>query len=228
MLKHSAIKAAIYIGVFVLGYTVSHLNRDPIFSEAGAYQRQNPQAHNNLIVSCPAAKSTCLEPQVQLSSAPPIDAVIPEKKIPEIVPSEITISDFDNPDEQISLTLMEQPDAFTQANEQLVEDPDPLEPIFQLTQEQQLVYIQKLVESQEDAAIVALNDLILNDNPPIQQAAIDGLISLLEMRTGHFAMIAENLGQNSVFLNEEQLQKLEKATQTTPHTLMTEVRSARR
>lgn len=215
MLKYSAIKAAIYIGVFVLGYTVSYLNSDPFFSDAGAYQRHKPQTHNNLIASCPVAKSTCPEPQVQLSP-PPMDAAISEKEIPETVRSEITISDFDNPDEQISVTLMEQPNAFTQANEQWVEDPDPLEPIFQLTQEQQLVYIQKLVESQEDAAIVALNDLILNDNPPIQQAAIDGLISLLEMRTGHFAMIAENLGQNSVFLNEAQLQKLEKATQTTP------------
>lgn len=217
MLKYSAIKVAIYIGVFVLGYTVSHLNRDPNFSEAGAYQRQNPQAHNNLIASYPVAKPTCPEAQAQPATAPPADSMIrPEKEIPPTAPSEITISDFDNPDEQISATLMEQPDAFTQANEQRVEDPDPLEPIFQLTQEQQLVYIQRLVESQEDAAIVALNDLILNDNPPIQQAAIDGLISLLEMRTGHFAMIAENLGQNSVFLNEEQLQKLEKATQTTP------------
>src|SRR5687768_8510520 len=189
MQKFSVIKPVIYIGVFILGYTTGQFNEQQIFANPNAHQEQGAQSHKNLIANCPVAKSTCPEPKIQ-DLPTQMDSVLrPEKEIPETVPTEITLSDFDNPDEQISLTLMEQPNTFTQTNEQLIEDPDPLESILQLPQEQQLVYIHKLVESQEDSAVVALNDLILNDNPPIQHAAIDGLISLLEMRTGHFAMI---------------------------------------
>ena len=60
---------------------------------------------------------------------------------------------------------------------------------------------------------MALNDLILNDNPPVQKGDIDGLLSLLEMQTGHFALIAENMEQNAVFLNGEQLERFNRARQ---------------
>jgi hypothetical protein len=222
MLKFSMFKAAIYIGIFAFGYAVGHLGRDRLLVSPNIQQIQIPQMHNTLSAPCPAANKICpADPKILAlspasSDSPPetISAADPNEGKSPLTPQEITITDFDSPDEQIRLVLTEESNAFTQINEQLVEDADPLDPIFHLTEDQQLVHIQKLVESQEDSAIVALNDLILNDNPPIQHAAIDGLISLLEMRTGHFAVIAENLEQNAVFLNEEQLQKLEKITQT--------------
>lgn len=213
-------KVAAYVGIFAFGYAAGHLNNPqysviPKTQESKILQTPNATAEKPLAaVNCPADS----QPPTQAgfkgkSVAAEVPASSPDNRREHPAALAVSISDFDNPDEQIRQVLTEASHAFTQTNEQLVEDPDPLDPIFRLTEDQQLAYVQKLVESQEDSAIVALNDLILNDNPPIQHAAIDGLIALLEMRTGHFAMIAENLEQNAVFLDGEQLRRLEKITQ---------------
>lgn len=208
MLKTSFIRALIYAGVFACGYTAAHFNSDHISGNPDTPSIQSPLMQNAQAATCPVASP----PQPETASAAPAET--PPLHFNEALQhtaAQQVITDFDNPDEQLKLTLTDAPTAFTQANEQLVEDPDPLAPLFSMPEDQQLVYIQKLVASQEDAAVAALNDLILNDHPPVQNAAIDGLLSLLEMRTGHFAVIAANLEQNAVFLNGEQLQRLHAA-----------------
>lgn len=209
MWKSSIIKITLYIGVFTLGYFAGQSHKDDSAIAPRAQIVQAPATP-----SCPAdntADAKATDPS--LANANTVSTPAKPDQNPPAAPREINLSDFDNPDEQIQLSLNASPETFTQSNEQLTEDQDMLAPLYQLEGEQQLAYVQKLVESQEDSAIVALNDLILNDGTPLQDAAINGLISLLEMRTGHFDVIAANLAQNAVFLNEKQLQKLHDATQ---------------
>jgi hypothetical protein len=207
MLKTSFIRALSYAGVFAFGYTAADLNIDHISIEPETPSITHLQMQNAQGTNCPIAVPI----QPETTAETPAEVSTHFSEAPQQSAAQETLEDFDNPDEQIKLALTEDPVAFTQANERPVQDPDPLEPLFRLPEDQQLAYIQKLVESQEDAAVVALNDLILNDNPPVQKAAIDGLLSLLEMRTGHFALIAENIEQNSVFLNGDQLERFNKA-----------------
>lgn len=120
--------------------------------------------------------------------------------------------DLTNVDELLQLTLHEAEETIAQENDLLVTDVDLIEPLYALTVDEQLNYIKQLVESNEDAAIAALNDLILYDDSTIQKASIDGLISVLEQNTGHYPVIIDILTQNSVFLDEEQTAKVQRIT----------------
>lgn len=208
MWKHSISKAGLYISAFAFGYAAGHFNhRQPVNIEV------EPTVHAAPAATCPTrdmptAPSTA--PEVLSSEKVMVDSA---KNQSPTFATEIDLTDFDNPDEQIQSVLTADLYAFGQAGERLVENPDPLEPMFDLPPEQQLDYVKILVDSQEDSAIAALNDLILNDDTAIQNAAIEGMLNLLEMRTGHDETIAQHLAQNSVFLSEEQLNKLEKITQ---------------
>lgn len=211
MWKSSLIKMAICTGAFAFGYVAGQLNTPKIPIAPVMHLTQDP-----VIANCPAAgfgAPEIADPLPEIENVLEIPVAALQETNPQPPVQEINLSDFDNPDEQIKLVLTADAETFTQDNEKIIENTDPLEPMFQLPEDQQLAYVHKLVASQEDSAIVALNDLILNDGTPIQEAAINGLISLLEMRTGHFAMIAENLTQNAVFLNDKQLQKLQEITQ---------------
>lgn len=123
------------------------------------------------------------------------------------------ISDYESPDEQIQSVLAAQPNTFAQAVEQPEYAPDYLDSVDGLTEQQQLEQIEEMAQSQDDAAIHALNYLLLNSNPSVQTAAIDALISILEERTGHFELIAEHLQQNVVFLDEGQTVQLKILTE---------------
>jgi len=136
-------------------------------------------------------------------------------EIMESPQSDIQIGDYNNPDEQLRGSLIENPAQFQQSGEQPGEEPDLLDAMRQLPEEEQLVYIEELTKLQDDAAVSALNELITDYNPSLQNAAIEGLISLLEMRTGHFDMIAQMLEQNAVYLSDAQLEKLHKLTRPT-------------
>jgi len=214
MWKSATIKTILFAGAFVFGFVAGQwhfTDKSPVPAE-GLAQVPVP-------ITCPEDLSPPVNSAVinssELNYSPPNSSAVAEASEPDSpgATTEIILSDFDNPDEQIKLTLTANTESFSQNSEQLAEDQDPLEPLLQLPQAEQLAYVQELVESQEDAAVIALNDLILTDDAALQNAAIDGLISLLEMRTGHFEMIAENLQRNAVFLNDAQRQKVQQITQ---------------
>jgi hypothetical protein len=219
MWKSATIKTILFAGAFVFGFVAGQWHHHHGIAPAPV----TGLALEPAPVTCPVVESSPVNSATINSSAlnaspansPTTEiaaATISEPDSPSTA-TEITLSDFDNPDEQIKLTLTADAESFSQTSEQLVEDQDPLEPLLQLPQAEQLAYVQKLVESQEDAAVIALNDLMLTDDATLQNAAIDGLIALLEMRTGHFELIAENLQHNAVFLTNEQRQKVQKITQ---------------
>jgi len=214
MLKFSTVNLSCYLSIFIFGTAAGYLlgERDIIKPEAAPRVVAATTHCPTVTPICPTVSTLqTLDPS---PSAPQgLSELHSAQGLKNSETPEAIITDFDNPDEQIQFVLVEEPGAFTQMGEQIEENPDPLAPLFLLGEDQQLGYIQKLVDSQEDSAVVALNDLILSDSPPIQTAAIDGLISLLEMRTGHFELIRENLEQNAVFLNGEQLRKLNNAKQ---------------
>lgn len=219
MWKSATIKTILFAGAFVFGFVAGQWHHQLGIAPAPI----TGLALEPVPVTCPANESVPIISAIDSSALNAATANSPTTEIAGAAISEpdspstatdITLSDFDNPDEQIKLTLTANAESFSQNSEQLVEDQDPLEPLLQLPQAEQLAYVQKLVESQEDAAVIALNDLILTDDVALQNAAIDGLISLLEMRTGHFELIAESLQHNAVFLSDAQLQKVQKITQT--------------
>jgi hypothetical protein len=131
----------------------------------------------------------------------------------ETSPAEITITDINNPDDQLKAALIADPYQFQQANQQPHEDQRLLDRLPQLTEDEQLAYIKELSESQEDDAVSALNELVLHYDPILKNAAIEGLFSLLEMRTGHFDSIVNSLKNNLAYLNEEQLQVFNRLSQ---------------
>lgn len=218
MWKSATIKTILFAGAFVFGFVAGQWHHHHGIAPAPV----TGLALEPAPVTCAASESVPIISAIDSSALNAATANSPTTEIAGATISEpdspstateITLSDFDNPDEQIKLTLTANAESFSQNSEQLVEDQDPLEPLLQLPQAEQLAYVQELVESQEDAAVIALNDLILTDDAALQNAAIDGLISLLEMRTGHFEMIAENLQRNAVFLNDAQRQKVQQITQ---------------
>lgn len=211
MMKNSLGKASVYIAAFAFGYAAGHFNHTP-----SKTADLSPIVYKVLDSACPTVNSQ----PTQTTPTPELNIHSDEKAIVNVVedlPSKtdtgIGLTDYENPDEQIQAVLTAEQSSFSADSEQLVENADPLEDMYQLAPEHQLDYVKRLVNSQEDAAIVALNDLILHDNSAIQNAAIEGMLNLLEMRTGHYEMIAQNLEQNSVFLSEEQLDKLHEITQ---------------
>ncbi|OZG71746.1 hypothetical protein BTA51_19085 [Hahella sp. CCB-MM4] len=119
----------------------------------------------------------------------------------------------EDPDEQVRQLLVEDDYNFQQVNEQIGNEQDLLEPLYQLEAKQQQEYIEGLVVSEEDAAVLALNELIVDPDPKLQKAAIDGLLAKLEMRTGHYSLISQMLEKNVVFLNDDQREKLGEITQ---------------
>jgi hypothetical protein len=89
----------------------------------------------------------------------------------------------------------------------LKEDQNLLDALPLLTEEERLAYIEELSESQNDAAVHALNGLVTHHDITLKNAAIDGLLLLLEFRTGHFDSIVQSLDQNHAYLSDEQAQK---------------------
>jgi hypothetical protein len=218
MLKQSISKAVMYISAFVLGYAAGHFNLNASSKNAESPIAKTAPSALCPTTSTPPAPTLPPPPTPEITTRASVIVDSGEENLPAAL-LEVALSDFDDPDEQIQAVLTAESAAFSQASEQLAENTDPLDALLELPPEHQLDYVKTLVESQEDSAIVALNNLILNDNSEIQNAAIEGMLSLLEMRTGHYEMIAQNLEQNSVFLNDEQLAKLESITQviaTTP------------
>lgn len=141
-----------------------------------------------------------------LGIAPDMEASGPSR--PEFI-----LTDFSSPDKQLKSTLIANTTQYQQANQRPQEDRRPSQEIQSLPEEEQLAYIKKLTESQDDAAVSELNELVLHYNPILKDAAIEGLLSLLEMRTGHFDAIARGLEQNMVYLNDDQIRKFRQLTQ---------------
>lgn len=138
---------------------------------------------------------------------------VTDTALTETSSAEITITDVNNPDDQLKAALIADPYQFQQSNQQPKEDQRLLDILPQLTEEEQLAYIKELSESQEDVAVSALNELVLHYDPVLKNAAIEGLFSLMEMRTGHFDSIVNSLNNNLAYLNEEQIQLFKKLSQ---------------
>jgi hypothetical protein len=62
--------------------------------------------------------------------------------------------------------------------------------------------------------IQTLSELVSNYNPTLQDAAIEELLSLLEIHTGHFDMIVRSLERDQEYLSIEQLQRFKQLTQS--------------
>jgi len=116
-----------------------------------------------------------------------------------------------DPDQQIMEVLIENPEQISQGGDALPVDSDLAEPLYSLPESNRLDYIEELVQSNEDASIEALNNLILHEDSIIQSAAIEGLLTILEHDTGHSQQVIEVLDYNSAFLTDLQLAKVQKA-----------------
>jgi hypothetical protein len=121
--------------------------------------------------------------------------------------SELFITNFDDPEQQIMASLMENSFEAHQSSQHLPESENLVNRIYQLPEKEQISYLKKLSRSQDDAAIDALCDLVSNYNLNIKNAAIDELLSLLEFRTGHFDRIVSNLRSYQAYLSDDQAQR---------------------
>lgn len=127
------------------------------------------------------------------------------------VSSNIDVSSIsEDPEAQLRSSLSVDVFAIAQATDDVSNNSNFLAEVSIMSAEQRKVYIQNLVNTNDDAAVVALNDLVVSQDEETRQAALDGLLTLMEYKTGHYALVVEMLEANSVFLNEDQLKKFEK------------------
>jgi hypothetical protein len=120
----------------------------------------------------------------------------------------IAITDSNDLELQLKNSLAENTHETQQLDQNLSENSYKITKINQLSKEEQLSYVKELSHSQEDSAIKALCELVLNYEPNIKNAAINELFSLLESHTGHFDIIMNSLQGNQGYLNTEQLDTL--------------------
>jgi hypothetical protein len=120
----------------------------------------------------------------------------------------IAITDSNDLELQLKNSLAENTHETQQLNQNLSANSYKITKINQLSKEEQLSYVKELSHSQEDSAIKALCELVLNYEPNIKNAAINELFSLLESHTGHFDIIMNSLQGNQGYLNTEQLDTL--------------------
>ncbi|MEJ2422855.1 MAG: hypothetical protein P8101_00125 [Candidatus Thiodiazotropha sp.] len=117
----------------------------------------------------------------------------------------IAITDSNDLELQLKNSLAENTHETQQLDQNLSANSYKITKINQLSKEEQLSYVKELSHSQEDSAIKALCELVLNYEPNIKNAAINELFSLLESHTGHFDIIMNSLQGNQGYLNTEQL-----------------------
>jgi hypothetical protein len=135
-----------------------------------------------------------------------------EAEIDQARQSNIMVTDYQSPDEQIRQSLTWDSYQFQEASDRLNDEQNALDTLYQLSEEEQLEYVNKLVDSQEDAAVNTLEGLVAYYDPTLRDIAINGLLSILASHTGHFDMIVENLDRNSALLNQAQLKKFHELT----------------
>jgi hypothetical protein len=134
----------------------------------------------------------------------------------------VALTDYNDPELQLKNSLTENTLETQQLDQKISENPYKTDKINQLSKEEQLSFVKELSHSQEDSAIKALCELVLNYEPNIKNAAIKELFSLLESHTGHFDLIMNNLQGNQGLLSTEQLDTLNLLSasdshQETPH-----------
>jgi hypothetical protein len=120
---------------------------------------------------------------------------------------ETIITNFDNPEEQLKDSLVKDTFQFTQSDEKLPnlsKKDNLLDALYQLPEDEQIIYLNDLSRSQEDAAIEVLFEVISHYNTNLKNAAIEELLMLLADRTGHFDMITETLKNHQYDLSDEQ------------------------
>lgn len=142
---------------------------------------------------------------------------------------EIVITDYENIEDQLKGSLVEDIFQFAQTDGKL---PSPnqkdilLDTLYQLPEEEQIAYINDLSRSQEDAAIEALFEVVSHYNPNLKHAAIEELLTQLANRTGHFDIITEGLKKHQNDLSDDQQQRFailstENQQEVSGHTLET-------
>ena len=89
-------------------------------------------------------------------------------------------------------------------------DGGSIERIRMLAADEQVKYVKALVDDQDDASIAELKDLIIFDDEAVRHTAIDTLIKIMDQETGHYAVIEAALVDNSVFMDESQVEKFSK------------------
>jgi hypothetical protein len=134
----------------------------------------------------------------------------------------VALTDYNDPELQLKNSLTENTLETQQLDQKISENPYKTDKINQLSKEEQLSFVKELSHSQEDSAIKALCELVLNYEPNIKNAAIKELFSLLESHTGHFDLIMNSLQGNQGLLSTEQLDTLNLLSasdshQETPH-----------
>jgi hypothetical protein len=87
---------------------------------------------------------------------------------------------------------------------------DSMGRLHEMTADEQLKYVKAIGENQDDASIVELKDLILFDDQEVRRAAIDTLIDIMGQETGHYSAIDAMLTENFVFMDDEQISKVNK------------------
>ena len=145
-------------------------------------------------------------PEVKLTASPGKTVIEKER---EGIDIDTELPDIDS---QIQSELQLDETSLAQASEIIMLDDDWVEPLYSMTKQEQKKAIEQFIVSNDDNAVRALADLILSDEQFLQQKAIDGLITILEQRTGHYDQISEILSQNEAFLSDNQLNLVKNLT----------------
>jgi hypothetical protein len=84
--------------------------------------------------------------------------------------------------------------------------------LYQLSQDEQAIYLNNLSHSQDDSAIATLCSIITHHDISLKNAAIEELLLLLDDHTVHYEIIVEELTNNQSQLSDDQLQRLKSIT----------------
>jgi hypothetical protein len=116
----------------------------------------------------------------------------------------------DDLEERIRDSLSPDESVVSQENEMLERESaagGATEHLRTLTEDERMKYVRSIAENRDDASIVELRDLILNDDEAVRHIAIDTLIEIMDQETGHYDDIEAVLVDNSVFMDDAQMSK---------------------
>lgn len=119
-----------------------------------------------------------------------------------------------DPELLLQETLSAQTHEYAQDNEMLPDENWTQEQeLHSLVESDHSAFIEDLIKSNEDASIETMASLISHQNREVQQAAIEGLITVLDDDTGHSQRILELLDTNAAYLDQNQMAAIEQAQQ---------------
>ena len=103
---------------------------------------------------------------------------------------------------------------FVQNNENLDGyEMDLIDPVYDMDEVEQKQYIKTLSENQDDESIEAINAMVFENDMTLRTEAVNELLEIMSHDTGHYDLIKQFLEENSAYMSNEQLQKMEVITE---------------